>query len=734
VRKRILIALAVISVFIAVLYFASRHRLVTPTPTSPEPTITPSMWREKFLTLPSSVSANENLYDFTRFPTVAGTEGGAQAITLMQDKLKSYGLTNIKTEYYKVFLSYPISHSLSLVSPSSAVFTAALHEPNIPFSDDPTQGTVPTFNAYSASGNITGEIVYVNYGRIEDYELLAANGVDLTGKIALARYGRNFRGLKAMIGEKFNISALLIYSDPIDDGARRDTVYPAGIFRPSNGVQRGSAAYISMYSGDPLTPNSAAVPNLDARKYTPEDAPTLPQIPILPISSGDAKGFLQHLGGFSARTTPEFHDWQGGFDDEFDYHIGGVGEADPGAVIANLNVEMNNTFAEIGNVIATIPGRIEDEIVLLGNHRDAWVFGAADPHSGTSAFLEIARSFASMYQDGWRPMRTIQLCSWDAEEYGLIGSVEWTEQYAALLQERAVAYLNVDVGAMGFDYQTQASPSLADLMQSITKYVDQPGLQPDAPQTTIYDAWNARDSATVHPLGSGSDYTSFLQHLGIPAADMRFSSHPSLNAQYHSIYDCYHWMNEFIDPGAKAQTALSQVWGLAALHLSDDTLLPFNLTTYAVTLRSQLDAFMSAHADIISTSNDTDSFEASIVLIRSAITSFEEAASVLHVEARTLASQLAPGALPSQALQELNNKIRKAERYFLSENGLPGRPDQWYKHVVYAPSLYGGYDASVFPGLADALRVLDWDTATSQGHVIATAITAASQFIMIPQS
>jgi N-acetylated-alpha-linked acidic dipeptidase len=572
--------------------------------------------------------------------------------------------------------------------------------------EDPTSSSskiIPLFNGYSPSGDVTAPLVYVNYGLPPDYEALKKAGVDVKGKIAIARYGNSFRGVKARVAEQNGAVGLLIYSDPADDGYMQGDVYPAGPWRPATSAQRGSVQYLFQYPGDPLTPGKPSIPGVERIKI--EDATNLTSIPVQPISYGDAKQLLQPLRG-PVRPAG----FQGGL--PFSYHVGGTTD-----VRVHLKTEMDYQIRKIWNVVARIDGAEEkDRWVIMGNHRDAWTFGAVDPNSGSSAMLEAARGFGQLLKNGWKPRRTIVLCSWDGEEYGLIGSTEWAEENAIELRQKAVAYLNMDAAVSGPNFGASSVPSLWKLIRGATRDVRDPktgksvyqqwqdranGERPEAEMT---DAESGSDraiaEARIGALGSGSDYTPFLQHLGVPSLDMGFGGDYGV---YHSAYDSFSWMSRFGDPTFVYHVAAAQLWGTVAMRLADAEGLPFDYVDYAKQIREFFnESFKTAkRLKLASGLNDKEMLEAIDDFAKEAARVEKNRQETIQEIQRTRvqANDSHPRAVAK--LQKINDVLIAVERNFIDERGLRGRP--WYRHHIYAPGLYTGYAAQPLPDFRQGL-------------------------------
>lgn len=632
---------------------------------------------DQFRAVPAAGSAREHLRRLTAEPHVAGSKEDYATAVYLRDQMRSFGLT-AELKEYQVWLNYPKADPIvELVAPHRERLST--REAVVP--DDPTSANsqiTPLFNGYSASGDVTAQLVYANYGLPPDYEALQKAGVAVKGKIVVVRYGNSFRGVKAKVAQDHGAVGCLIYSDPADDGYMQGDVYPKGPWRPVASGQRGSVQYLFKYPGDPLTPGKPAIPGV-VRLSLDAAYDDIPRIPVQPLGYDEARKLLLPLKG---PVRPR--GFQGGFD--FAYHVGGTND-----VRVHLKTDMDYASRTIWNVVTRIDGDAEkDRWVVLGNHRDAWVFGAVDPNSGTAAMLETARGFAQLLKKGWKPRRTILLCSWDAEEYGLIGSTEWAEEYADELQKKAVAYLNVDVAVAGSNFGASAVPSLWNLVRSATRDVKDP-----KSGKTIYAQWqqragelrgevdDAKAEAPIGALGSGSDFTPFLQHLGIPSTDMGFGGDYGV---YHSAFDSFYWMTHFGDPTFAYHVAAAQLWGTIAMRLADADGLPFDYVDYAGQLRDYFDEAMRLAK--------RRNLEAGLAekAMKEALQNFVEAAGrVRTVRNRAVVDQRAGSAGASAKLKRINDALVAAERAFLDERGLRGRP--WYKHEIYAPGIYTGYAA-----------------------------------------
>jgi N-acetylated-alpha-linked acidic dipeptidase len=696
---------------VAVLFFAStgaRSQNIKPDTVTaidgfaPEEAARERRLEEQFRAVPAPDSARTHLQRLTAEPHVAGTREDYQTALYVRDHLRAFGLT-ADLEEYQVLLPYPKQPSIvEMIAPRRA--RLRVQEPAIAV--DPTSASrkiIPLFNGYSATGDVTAPLVYVNYGLPGDYEALKKAGVDVHGRIVIARYGSSFRGVKAKVAEQHGAIGLIIYSDPADDGYMQGDVYPNGPWRPDQSAQRGSVEYLFEYPGDPLTPGRASTPGVPRIKM--EEATNLPHIPVQPISYGDARVLIEPLRG---PLRPK--GFQGGL--PFAYHVGGTNE-----VRVHLKTLMDYATRTIWNVTARVEGDEErDRLVILGNHRDAWTFGAVDPNSGTTAMLEVGRGFGQLLKTGWKPRRTIVLCSWDGEEFGLIGSTEWAEQHADELKEKAVAYLNMDSAVSGAYFSAASVPSLWKLVRAATRDVNDPKTG-----KTIYQAWQDRSRETnpqpeltdpstgtdtkiaearISALGSGSDYTPFLQHLGIASLDMSFGGEYGV---YHSAYDSFYWMSKFGDPTFQYHVAAAQVWGTLALRLADASGLPFDYTDYAAQLREFLtETLRAAKRRKLADSFDAKAMAEAVddLAAEAARIDKRRRETLLEVErVRVEANDSHPRAIAR--LQRINQALVEAERALTDEQGLRGRT--WYKHQIYAPGYYTGYSAQPLPDLLQAI-------------------------------
>ncbi|KAL8832430.1 MAG: hypothetical protein Q9170_004888 [Blastenia crenularia] len=634
-------------------------------------------------------------YYYTHGAHLAGTNKTMAQWTV--DRWSENGF-QARLDEYVTYLNYPVSHSLSLTYPNGSVFKASLEEAVLP-EDETTSypNRIPTFNGYSFTGNATAEYVYVGRGQVVDFQALLALKVPLEGKIALAKYGGPFRGLKVKNAALYGMVACVLFTDPGDDGniteANGYAAYPDGPARNPTSVQRGSVQFLSTYPGDPTTPGYPSKED----SLRADKSHVVPSIPSLPISYAEAIPLLRALDGFGTPGSQvnRTH-WVGGLNVTYS-----TGPA-PGAMLSVSNV-MRDAITPIWDAVGIINGTSQDEVLVIGNHRDAWIVGgAADPNSGSAIMIELSKAFGKLLATGWKPRRTIVLCSWDAEEYGLVGSTEWVEEYINWLSNSTVAYLNIDVGVSGKSPSLSATPELGTIATNIMKKI----LWPTMPNETLYDAWSAENDGEVGILGSGSDYTSFL-HNGISSLDVGTDQGVDDPVyHYHSDYDSYHWMSTYGDPGYHYHAAMGRYLSLLAYHLSTDEIIPYDLPAYTTALRTY-------YADLLTTINSASTTLDTSSLL-AAISTFETSANA------TMALMQQAIATDDAALKTaVNHKLRDFQRGFTSAGGLPER--EFYKHVVNAPGIDTGYAPTTFPGITEALeagnftRAVEWVGRTSAG-------------------
>jgi N-acetylated-alpha-linked acidic dipeptidase len=669
----------------------------------------------RFLAVPDPKLAEEHLRILTQAPHMAGTPEDKATADYVAQKFRDAGLETEIVEY-RVWMNYPAEITLDMTAPAGVPMHGPTreHVSADPFQDDPR--VVMPFNSMSPSGDAEAEVVYANYGSPEDFQKLEQMKIDVRGKIILVRYGQNFRGVKAFVAQEHGAAGVLIYSDPADDGWRLGDKYPQGPWRPDTGVQRGSVGYMFQFPGDPTTPGIASVPDLPDSKRTPPELSTqLPRIPAMPISYADAWPILEHLGG---PDSPR--DWQGSL--PFTYHVG------PGPTRVKIHLKQDYQFRTIWDVIGRIRGsELPDEWVVAGNHRDAWVYGAVDPNSGTAAMLESVHGIGELLKSGWKPKRSIVIGSWDGEEEGLIGSTEWGEQHESELAN-AVAYFNMDVAVSGSKFGASSVPTLKQFIRDVTRVV------PSPKGGMVYDDWRKTSQAgadavrrptadiggterppatgssdvPVGDLGSGSDYTVFLQHLGVPSSDVSSSGSYGV---YHSVFDNFNWFKKFGDPDFLYEQEMARVFGLEAIRMSDTDVLPFDYEQYGKEIASYVDAARKKSDATFGgqAPNFTDAIRAAH--------QFEQAgARIRHKQEN-----------PGNGAARLNQALRQAERALLIPEGLPNRP--WFRHAIYAPGQYTGYAAVVIPGVNEAIDKHDAERTRQQIVVLAAALNRAAKVL-----
>ena len=637
---------------------------------------------------------------FTEEPHLAGSERNLELARYVAGQWKAYGLEDVTLVEHPVYLPWPVRYEATLVEPVER--RLSLEEDGIPEDKDSYASNVGIpYCAYSANVDVTAPVVYVNSGNPEDYDLLAREGIDVRGKIAMARYSMpySYRGFKALTAERRGVAALVLFSDPADDGYKKGEVYPWGPWGPESHLQRGSIVYDFNLPGDPRTPGWASVPG--GRTLPADNAPSMPKVAAAPMSYRDARQILERMGGPSAPAA-----WQGGL--PFTYRLG------PGPATLHLVIENDTAVRSIWNVEGRLRGaEYPDEWVILGNHRDAWVYGGVDPSSGTATLMETARAFGELAGTGWRPRRTLVFANWDAEEFTLTGSTEWGELEAERLRAGALAYLNVDSSASGSHFSAASVPALAQFLREVARAV------PDPSGGTIYQAWlrHAEELAAEPPvttrLGSGSDYTVFLNFLGVPVADLTFDGPYGV---YHSIYDSFTWVERIGDPGYYYHAAMARYWATAALRLAECDHAPLDYAAYAREVLTYLDE-AAAEAR-------TRGVQVDLAAAREAARRWEtDARGALDRAARALQAG------DRATVAGVHGALMKVERALLDEGGLAGRP--WYKHLVYAPRPT--YKALVLPGLVEAIEAGDAGRARGEAARLAQAFSRAAAALEGPR-
>jgi N-acetylated-alpha-linked acidic dipeptidase len=699
---------------------------------------------EQFLAVPDAKLAGQHLKTLTAEPHLASTPEDRKTAEYVAQQFRLAGL-DTEIVPYRVLLNQPIVVRVEAYKSSGKLLMSGPtpeHVEGDPFQDDPR--VVMPFNGSSGSGDVTGEVVYANYGRREDFDQLAAQHIDLHGKIVLARYGSNFRGVKVYLAEQRGAAGVLLYSDPQDDGYYKGDAWPDGPWRPETGVQRGSVQFLFKYSGDPETPGVASTPELpDSARIPGDKSGNQPLIISIPLSYHDVAPILQALKGPG---VPQ--GWQGAL--PFHYHLG------PGGVKVHLVSRQDYQRRIIWDVIGKAKGtEYPDEWVIAGNHRDAWVYGAVDPSSGTAAMLESVHGIGALLQQGWRPRRTIVFCSWDAEEEGLIGSTEWVEQNAKAL-DRAVAYFNTDVAVSGPDFSAAAVPSLKQYLRELTRSV------PSPLGGSVYDHWTklrsgndehrssnappaTSEQASVGDLGSGSDFTPFLQHAGVPSTDIGSGGPYGV---YHSVFDNFAWYTRNADPHFLYLQEMARVFGLEVLRIADADALPYDYMAYA----GEISAYIDAAKHRAAATGDAQTLEGAAAPnsspgLKPGLPGYAQRAPALSPEkkaaiqrfnlldfgpAQAAAVRLAAAAqkahlrqiAPSGDLAGLNLALRQAETALLSDMGLPNRP--WYRHTIYAPGEFTGYAVVVIPGVNEAIDARDPELVAQQLAVLTQALDRAA--------
>lgn len=667
-------------------------------------------WEETARAIPEAARIDRYMKQLSLKPHMAGTPASKAVADYALALFHEWGL-DAHIEEFEGLLPTPKTRLLEMKSPRT--FRAKLVEPPVAAdstSFDPDE--VATFNAYSASGDVTAPLVYANYGMPPDYEILARNGVDVRGKIVITRYGGGWRGLKPKLAAEHGALGCLIYSDPKEDGYFRGDVFAKGMWRPPDGVQRGSVLDITHYPGDPLSPGWASEPG--SKRLALNEAETLMTIPVLPISYSDALPLMQELGGSVA---PEA--WRGALG--ITYHIGNGSER------VRLKVEMDNSVHPLYDVIATIRGsEFPDEWVIAGNHHDAWVHGALDPLSGACALIETARTLAELQKRGWKPKRTIMIALWDGEEFGLIGSTEFVEKHARELSDHAVAYINSDTSGKG-QLGVGGSHSLEAFVAELTRDVKDPvtgapladNMRPHSANTQSHAPPEDKHAGPapswrMDALGSGSDYTSFLQHLGIASLNFGFGDENGAGGIYHSAYDSYYWYSHFSDVNFVYERTLSLFTGMALMRLSGADLAPFEFTRLASTL--------SLYADELEKLDKGD-HKIDLTGLRDQIREFKKASGAFESSYMRALTKL--GQVPAEEVAPINQLLIGSERKMLLDTGLPKRP--WFKHSIYAPGSLTGYEVKTLPGIREALEAGQPDVARHESERVVEVLRGLTE-------
>ncbi|HYK91777.1 MAG TPA: M28 family metallopeptidase [Acidobacteriota bacterium] len=670
-------------------------------------------WEDKMRGIPRPDLLREYMAWLSAEPHALGSPRGKANAEWILNKLRSWGLL-ASIEEFQVLFPTPRERVLELIEPVKHV--ARLKEPAVPEDPDSTDaGQLPTYNAYSADGDVTAQVVYVNYGVPDDYEALKKLGVDVRGKVVLARYGASWRGIKPKVAYEHGAIGCLIYSDPKDDGYFRGAVYPEGPYRPEQGVQRGSVIDMPIYPGDPLTPGIGAT--ADAKRLPLKEVPTFTKIPVLPISYGDALPILKNLRG---TVVPE--NWRGAL--PVTYFTG------PGPAVVHLKVTSDWNLHSAYDVICRIEGStFPEEWIIQGNHHDAWVNGASDPISGLVPLLEEARALGELLKQGWRPRRTIIFAAWDGEEPGLLGSTEWAEAHAAELEDKAVLYLNGDSNGKGW-FGASGSHSLERFLHEVARDIADP-----ATGKSVYDALRDRRLETaaddqakkelreradlrIGALGSGSDYTVFIDHLGIACLDLRFGGDDG-GGVYHSIYDSFYWYTHFSDTTFEYGRALAQLDGTAVMRLADAQVLPFDFTNLADTV--------GLYVDELDRLNKKKDVKVDVEPLRRAQQGLMQSAQRCEQAYQQAAASGAIFGKGTAFLHELNKLLYQSERVLASSEGLPRRP--WFRHQLYAPGFYTGYGVKTIPYVREAIEQQQWEEAAKGIQVVQRRLTSLASHL-----
>ena len=661
---------------------------------------------EQFRKVPDSARLKEYMEAMAGDSHVAGQPSSKRVADYALAKFRSFGL-DAKLEEFEAMMPWPLETRVELVAPEK--YELRIKEPVL--KEDPDSGDqTPLYNAYSGDGDVTGEVVYVNYGMPADFERLKEMGISVKGRIVLARYGAGWRGIKPKVAHENGAIGCLIYSDPRDDGFFQGDVYPGGPYRPEYGAQRGSVMDMPIHPGDPLTPGWGSEPG--GRKNRREDAPTILKIPVLPIGYGDALPILKQLKG---PVAPEA--WRGAL--PVTYHVG------PGPAQLHMKLSFEWKNRPLYNVVARIPGTTRpDEWIVYGNHHDAWVMGADDPISGASSLMETARGLGELLKSGWRPSRTIILALWDGEEWGLLGSTEWAEKHKAELQQKAVAYINTDGTGKGW-LSAGGSHGLQQFLGEVTKDVMDPRTGKPIfeearrravlghPEADRPDA-EKDPSFRIAPLGSGSDYTPFLQHLTLSALNLGFGGE-SPGGVYHSAYDTVKWYQTHSDTDYSYGRTLSQITGTLILRLSEAPVLPFQFTDTADTLMRYVVELEKLAASKKDSKVDMKPVRNAVEALRQAGQAYEKAYAALP---KVNTAQL----LGRKELQQLNKLLLTSEQRLGNTEGLPRR--EWFKHQMYAPGFYTGYGVKTMPQIREGLEENRFTEAQGGVRTVSAAVNA----------
>lgn len=709
---------------------------------------TERQWEEKFQAIPEPENMRAYMQRLSAYPHHVGSPYDKSNAEWILSKFKEFGLdAHIETFY--VLFPTPKERKVEMVAPRE--FVAKLQEPAIP--GDPTSNQhaaqLPTYNAYSIDGDVTAPLVYVNYGVPSDYKTLESMGISVKGAIVIARYGLSWRGIKPKVAAEHGAVGCLIYSDPHEDGYFQGDVYPHGAFRPLEGVQRGSVMDITQYSGDPLTPGVGATK--DARRIPLKELKVLAPIPTLPLSYGDAKPLLDALAG---QVAPE--NWRGGLG--MTYHLG------PGPVKVHMIVKANWDLKPIYDVIAKIPGsEYPDEWIIRGNHHDAWVNGAEDPTAGQVSLLEEARALGALLKQGWKPQRTIIYCAWDGEEPGLLGSTEWAEEHSSDLERHAAVYINTDSNGRGY-LAVEGSHTLQKFINGVARDIQ----DPEKNISVWQREWDRRIRRAATPaerqalrqnpdlkigaLGSGSDYTVFLDHLGIASLTLSYGGESNGAGIYHSIYDDFYWFSHFDDTKFVYGCALAQTAGTTVMRLADADILPLDYSELTDTIRGYVNELkellmhQQAESKELNTEIQEGVFNATsdpekpfvepkpevfppflnFAPLDNGVAALDRSAGHFQKAVEAVESN-GGNALANASRSQVNQLMIETERKLTRPEGLPGRA--WYRHELYAPGVYTGYDVKTLPAVREAIEQRQWDEAGKQIAIVGKVLDDEAQAI-----
>jgi len=699
-------------------------------------------WENKFRAIPEPANMRAYMERLSARPHHVGSPYDKDNAEWLLTKLKEFGL-DAKIESFDVLFPTPKLRSLELVEPTK--FTAKLAEPTV--AQDPTSSQhdeqLPVYNAYSIDGDVTAPLVYVNWGIPEDYEMLDRLGVSVKGAIVIARYGNSWRGIKPKVAAEHGAIGCLIYSDPHEDGYFQGDIYPAGPYRPKDGAQRGSVMDMPIHPGDPLTPGVGATK--DAKRLALSDVDVFTKIPVMPVSYGDAQPLLEALKGPMAPYA-----WRGAL--PITYHVG------PGPAKVHLKLQFNWDTKPLYDVVARIPGATyPDEWIVRGNHHDAWVNGAEDPVSGAIALMEEARGLGALLKQGWHPKRTIVLCFWDGEEEGLLGSTEWAESHQDELRKYGAVYINSDGNGRGY-LGVEGSHTLEKFLNSVARDIEDPEtkltvwkrMQMAEISQEGAEARNRTD-LRIGALGSGSDFTAFLDFLGVASVNMGFGGEDG-GGIYHSVYDDFYWFTHFADTNFVYGRALAQTAGTAVMRLADAELLPYDFDNFTDTIHRYIDEVQKLAKDkrdqIIERNKRIDEgmFAAindprvpMVAPPKEAVPPFlnfaplENGLAALQRTADAYDKALAQAtdnggaALARGALKEANEKLIAVERALTLNEGLPNRP--WFKHQIYAPGFYTGYGVKTLPAVRESIEQKEWKLADEEIAKVGKVLENAGEAI-----